>query len=154
MKTNRSLSAGGFAAGISALFLAGFILLVIFGAQGYRNTVDSQNGNMQLRSLHAYLSTTLKAYDSRDAVSFREDPEFGPVLVLAESGTNYALRIYRKDGCLLEDYAAADALLKPELAQTIGETAVFEIVQDGGTLCLLTDAGRILFHARSGEALR
>ena len=42
--------------GIAALFLAGFFLLVIFGAQSYRGTVAGRSGNMDDRALLAYLA--------------------------------------------------------------------------------------------------
>ena len=66
---------GFYTIGVAALFLAGFFLLVVFGAQSYRNTVAGQNGNMQSRALLSYLSTTVKACDAAGAVSLTEDPE-------------------------------------------------------------------------------
>ena len=70
---------GLFTIGITALFLAGFFLLVVFGAQSYRNTVAGQNGNMQSRALLSYLSTTVKGYDAADAILVTEEPEVGQV---------------------------------------------------------------------------
>ena len=48
-----ALGSGMFASliGISALFLAGFLMLVLIGAGAYRNTVESQNGNADARAL-------------------------------------------------------------------------------------------------------
>jgi len=142
---------GLFTIGITALFLAGFFLLVVFGAQSYRNTVAGQNGNMQSRALLSYLSTTVKGYDAADAVLVTEEPEVGQVLVLADGSSGYAVRIYHKDGMLLEDYAAKDAMLHPEEAQQIGMTERFEAEKlSGDLLKLKTDAGSVLLHLRSG----
>ena len=142
---------GFYTIGVAALFLAGFFLLVVFGAQSYRNTVAGQNGNMQTRALLSYLSTTVKAYDAADAVSLAEDPEVGRVLVLADGTSGYAVRIYHRDGILLEDYAAADTALRPEEAQQIGMTERFEAEKlPGDVLKLKTDAGSVLLHLRSG----
>ena len=150
-KENRS-PIGLYTIGIAALFLAGFFLLVVFGAQSYRNTVAIQNGNMKTRALLSWLSTEAKANDTENAVTLMEDDEVGQVLVLADGSSGYALRIYRKDGMLLEDYAAADAPLRPEEAQSIGETARFEAkLLPGRVLKLTTDAGSALLHLRSGE---
>ena len=80
MRKEHHSSIGLFTIGITALFLAGFFLLVVFGAQSYRNTVAGQNGNMQSRALLSYLSTTVKGYDAADAVLLTEDPEVGQVL--------------------------------------------------------------------------
>ena len=145
MRKERHLSLGFYTVGVAALFLAGFFLLVVFGAQSYRNTVKGQNGNMQSRALLSYLSTTVKAYDAADAVSLTEEPEVGQVLALADGSSGYALRIYRKDGMLLEDYAA-------EEAQRLGMTERFEAEKlPGNLLKLRTDAGSVLLHLRSGR---
>ena len=51
MKEDNRSPLGLYTIGIAALFLAGFFLLVVFGAQSYRNTVAGQNGNMRSRAL-------------------------------------------------------------------------------------------------------
>ena len=148
MRKERHFSLGFYTIGVAALFLAGFFLLVVFGAQSYRNTVKGQNGNMQSRALQSYLSTTVKAYDAADAVSLTEEPEVGQVLALADGSSGYALRIYRKDGMLLEDYAADELPLRPEEAQELGETATFRAVLENGLLRIETDEGSVLLHLR------
>ena len=45
MNTSRSSPLGLYVIGIAALFLAGFLMLVIFGAQTYRNTVSVYIGD-------------------------------------------------------------------------------------------------------------
>ena len=151
MKQSERNPLGFYTIGIAALFLAGFFLLVVFGAQSYRNTVAEQNGNMHTRALLSYLATTVKGYDSRGAVSVREDPAAGKVLWLEDGDSGYAVRIYRRDGMLLEDYAADSLDLRPEDAQTIGETALFEPeLSPGGLLRIRTDAGQVLLQLRTG----
>ena len=152
MNERKNSPIGYYTIGIAGLFLAGFFLLVVFGAQSYRNTVAGQNDNMHNRTILSYLSTTVKAYDAADAVSLTEDPEMGQVLVLADGSSGYALRIYHMDGSLLEDYAAVDADLQPEEAQHLGDTERFEVsFLAGNVLKLETDAGSVLLHLRSGE---
>ena len=97
MKRDGHAGLGLYTIGIAALFLAGFLLLVVFGAQSYRNTVDGQNRNMHSRALLSYLSTTVKAYDAGGALRIDEDKEVGKVLVLSEGGSGYALRILSPD---------------------------------------------------------
>ena len=60
---------GLYTIGIAALFLAGFLLLVILGARSYRDTVAGQSANMATRSLLSYLATAVKASDTADAVT-------------------------------------------------------------------------------------
>ena len=151
MKEQKSSPIGLYTIGIAALFLAGFFLLVVFGAQSYRNTVAGQNGNMKSRALLSYLSTTVKAYDAQNAVDIAAEAEAGRVLTLKDGSSGYALRIYQWDGVLREDYAPLDSPLRPEEAQPIGETARFAAEKlPGDLLKLETDAGSVLLHLRTG----
>ena len=137
--------------GVMALFLAGFLLLVVFGARSYRDVVDSQYGNMDERALTAYLSASVKANDSSGAVSV-EDSEFGQVLVVNDGRTGYALRYYRYNGQLAEDFARIGAPLDPDSAQLIAPTERFSVERgEGDLLIVTTDAGRAVLHVRSGE---
>ena len=152
MKHDKSSPLGLYTIGIASLFLAGFFLLVVFGAQSYRNTVAGQNDNMQTRALLSYLATTVKGYDSRGAVSVREEPAVGKILQLEDGSSGYALRIYHQDGVLLEDYAADGEALRPEDAQTIGRTDLFEpALAPDGLLRIRTDAGQVLLQLRTGD---
>ena len=153
MKQSDRSPLGLYTIGIAGLFLAGFFLLVLFGAQTYRNVVRSQNGNYQARSLLAYLSTCVKSGDT-GGVRVRQG-ETGPVLVVPDGDSGYALRIYQSDGKLLEDYAPLDAELRPDSAQIIGQTQTFSAEEQSGLLLVTTDAGRVLLYLRSegsGEA--
>lgn len=149
MKREQGSPLGLYMIGIAALFLAGFLLLMVFGAQSYRGTVTGQNDNMDSRALLSYLSTTLKGYDERGAVTVRQDAE-GCVLTVADGGSGYAVHIYCRDGKLLEEYAPLEAEPDPEAAQLIGETRRFEAEQrEDGLLALYTDAGHVLIRLRS-----
>lgn len=140
---------GLYTIGIAALFLAGFFLLVLFGAQNYRNTVAGQNENMKSRALLSYLSTALKAYDEKGAIEIGES-DYGQVLVIHDGDSGYAVRIYRYENQLVEDYAQEDAALAPGTASVIGETNEFKVEgPDRGVLNITTDAGHILLHLRS-----
>lgn len=152
MKKEHSSPVGLVTVGIAALFLAGFFLLVVFGAQSYRNTVSGQNENMQNRALLSSLSTAVKTCDSRGAVSVSEDAVYGQVLNLLDGDSGYALRFYLADGTLLQEYAPADAAPEPEAAQRLGETKRFTVSQEGGLLRIMTDGGSVLLHLRSEEA--
>ena len=143
---------GLYTMGVAALFLAGFFLLLIFGAQSYRRAVTGQYDNMDTRALLAYLSTSVHANDSAGAVTVEEDLDVGPVLVITDRSSGYALRFYRHEGSLLEDFAAAGSPLRPEEAQKIGRTERFEIERRSDRLlAVTTDAGSVLLCLRSGE---
>ena len=93
MKRTERSPLGFYTIGIAALFLAGFFLLVLFGAQTYRNTVSGQTGNNRTRSLLSYFSTCLRSNDA-GGVEVR-DTEYGPALVIpdGDTGSNMLLTI-------------------------------------------------------------
>lgn len=136
--------------GIAGFFLAGFFLLVIFGAQVYQEIVGGQSANNHTRELMGYLVTCAKANDSQGAVRILER-EDGPMLVIADGDSGYAFRIYKHDGALVEDYGPLESQPNPQAAMVICETEVFSVEEWGeGTFAVTTDAGVVLFHARSG----
>ena len=59
MKREGTSPLGLYTIGIAALFLAGFFLLVVFGAQSYRDTVGGQNRNGEARAELAYLAAAV-----------------------------------------------------------------------------------------------
>lgn len=149
MKRNDGLS-GIYTVAVAGLFLAGFFLTVVFGAQTYRGVVAGQTHNNQARALLSYISTCVKSNDTEGAVSVGQ-LDGRQVLVIADGNTGYGLRIYQDGKSLLEDYGRLDAGLDPSFAQTIGETENFlieELAED--TYAVTTDAGRVLFSVRSG----
>ena len=149
MKQSQRSPLGYYTIGIAALFLAGFFLLVLFGAQIYRGAAKSQETNFQTRSLNSYLSTCARANDEAGGIQVQTS-RYGQVLVLADGDTGYGLRVYLYEGSLVEDYAALDAPLSPENAQVIGQTRTFQIQPlTDGLLSVTTDAGRVLLGIRS-----
>ena len=142
-------SSGVYTMVIAVIFLAGFFLTVVFGALTYREIAAGQSGNNEKRALLSYLSTCVRMNDTTGAVSVAEaDGE--PVLVIADGQSGYALRIYRYEDKLVEDYGEAQGALYPDMAQVIGETKEFRIEALGNdTYRIITDAGRVLFGLRS-----
>ena len=151
MKRTKSSPLGWYTVGIAALFFAGFLLLVIFGALIYRNAARSQSGNCDARSLTAYLTTIARANDSEDSVRIY-DSEYGTVLSMADGDSGFAFRIYRYGGHLVEEYEESGAELVPDSAQVIGETEIFSAEWlTEGLFAVQTDAGRALIGVRSAN---
>lgn len=137
-----------FTLGIAGLFLAGFFLLVVFGASTYRSAVETQDQNNSSRALLSYLHTCVRANDTEGAVTCYEEAG-SPVLVVADQETGYAIRVYQHEGSLLEDYGKLQAPLDPEGAAVIGKTQVFRVEQEGSRFTVTTDAGQTVFTTRS-----
>ena len=150
MRESHSSGLGLAMIGMAALFLAGFFLLVIFGAQSFRNTASGRRQNMDTRDLLAYLATVAKANDRAGAVTLRSDETMGDVLVIADGDSGYATHLFCYGGALLEDYTRLGGELSPERAARIAATQRFELSFSGGLIEIVTDAGRVLIHPRSG----
>lgn len=151
MRERENSPLGYYMIGIAALFLAAFLLLVILGAQTYRNTTAGQSDNSRTRALLAYVSAMVRANDMENAVSVRQDgPESSDVLVIGD-GSGYASRIYQYGGYLVEDYAALDSAYDPKNAMKIGETEVFlaEFPEESSLLFVTTDEGSIWVRLRA-----
>ena len=152
MEHDRNLPMALYTMGIACLFLAGFFLVVLFGAQTYRSTVSGQMENNQSRVLLSYLTTCVKSSDSAGAVTLSEEGG-SQILSIADGDSGYCFRIYWQDGYVMEEYGQTDAGMNPAAARVIGETESFlveEMTED--TFAVTTDAGRVLFHMRSREA--
>lgn len=150
MKQKERSGLGYYTIGIAALFLAGFLLLVILGATSYRNTVDSQNGNQETRSVISYISTAVKSNDAKGSVSVKNG-EYGIFLEILSEDSGYARRIYVKDGKLLEDFSKKTNSLNPDSAQIIGDCDRLEINEIEKDLYeVTTDKGTVVFSLRSG----
>lgn len=155
MKKTSSTPLGLYVIGIAALFIAGFLMLVIFGAQTYRNTVGSQNDNNRARATLSYISAAVRSSDTAGAVRITEedsgDGTQAPVLRLADHGTGYEIRIYQYQGKLMEEYVREDAPFDPSAGTEVGETRVFEAQKDGSILRVETDDGNVFLHLRAEQ---
>lgn len=153
MKNQRPDMTGFCTLGIYALLLAGFLLLVLFGAGTYQKTVKSQRENEDRRAVLSYLSMTLRNHDHAQAVTVEPGPE-GDVLVLTDwAGDDaYTTRIYQSEGVLLEEFSKSGAALGQGEIQSIGWCGQFEIEQtDDRNLRLRVEDSSVLIHLRSGS---
>ena len=149
LKDKKTTPLGLYSIGIAALFLLGFFLLVVFGAQNYRNAVTAQHANNDSRVLLSYVSTCLRSCDEAGCVQIAQE-DGSSVLIIEDGDSGFASRLYLADRHLVEDYAETGAPLDPEYAEIIGETGVFVVEEvEDGLLAVTTDAGRSLIYVRS-----
>lgn len=151
MKKNNGSPITLYTMGVAALFLAGFFLLVVFGARTYRQVAAGQEKNNQARALLSYLSTCVKSGDRAGAIRVQAGPgeADSPMLVVADKNTGYGIRIYLQEGSLLEEYGPLDTAPDSSAAQEIGKTEIFQVEElSEGTFAVTTDAGRTLFSVR------
>lgn len=146
-----------FTLGIAGLFLAGFFLLVAFGASTYRDAVESQAGNNRTRALAGYIATCLRANDRGEGVRIAGPEVYGTqgqVLEIPDGDSQYVLRIYQWEDKLVEEYSLQDSPLRPEGAQVLGETEVFQIEERNGVQVVVTDEGQAPVCMRSGREVQ
>ena len=148
MSREKSSPLGLYTIGIAALFLLGFLLLVVFGAGIYKDAVTGQDQNDQNRALRSYLVTCTQTA-AADDIEVKDGGE-GEVLVIREHGTQYGLQVFLHDGGLMECYSRLDAEPDPQEAQLIAATSTFEVDQiEEDLYAITTDAGRTLLHVGS-----
>ena len=138
--------------GIVALFMAGFLLIVIFGANIYKDTVESQNDNNNTRAILSSISSLSRSQSPGD-IEVADDDTYGQILLVDEEGTDYAQKIYVYDGNLVQELSKRDADINPDAAQVIGETSKFEIDKKGDEMLIVsTDAGEVMIHSGKEDA--
>lgn len=154
MKKNSGSMVTFYTMGVAVLFLAGFFLLVVFGAKTYRAVAAGQEQNNQARALLSYLSACVKAGDRGGAIEIREQGagDDSQMLVVADGDSGYGIRIYLENGRLLEEYGPIREAPDSSAAQEIGRTETFRVEELAeGTYAVTTDGGRTLFHVRAEE---
>lgn len=110
-------------------------LMVLLGAQMYRNTVDHTTENNRERVLGAYVRSMIRAEDADMSVSVET---LGGVIVLALSeqidGEDYVTWLYSYDGQLYEQFTEADRDFKPASGTAICPAKAFRPILSGSLL--------------------
>ena len=123
------------------LFAVMSTLMVLLGAQMYRNTVDHSAENNKGRVLGAYVRSMIRAEDGADDVAV-EEFDGTKVLALNESieGENYVTWLYCYEGQLYEQYTSAGHDFEPQSGSAICPAQSFEPkISDGLLTVDMTD---------------
>ena len=141
MKKDRTFSAAFFySIGIFALFLAGFLMLVLFGARSYRAAAETQESASRFRALTSYLS----AAAAGSGGAYKDTWEGGDLLVIPDGDSGYGLLVFRTDEGLSEQYCQLSGAPDPAASRVIAETAAFSVSQPSPRLLAVqTDAGTV-----------
>jgi len=117
------------------LFAVMSTLMVLLGAQMYRNTVDHSTANNEDRVLGAYVRSMVRAEDNRGAM---EVGEYDGVKALAMredlDGDAYVTWLYCYDGNLYEWFTSDDGQFSPESGTAICPARSFEPSLENGLL--------------------
>ena len=117
------------------LFAVMSTLMVLLGAQMYRNTVDRSTANNEDRVLGAYVRSMIRAEDTRDAMAVGE---YDGVKTLAMredlDGEPYVTWLYCYDDQMYEYFTSDDGTFNPESGTAICPAQRFEPSLENGLL--------------------
>ena len=117
------------------LFAVMSTLMVLLGAQMYRNTVDHAEANNEGRLLGAYVRSMIRAEDSAKSVAV-ENLDGINALALREEieGEAYVTWLYCYEGQLYEQFTGADRDFNPASGTAICPASAFRPTLEGGLL--------------------
>jgi len=134
-KTVQHSMQGVFVFVLLGLFAVMSTLMVLLGAQMYRNTVDRSTANNEDRVLSAYVRSMIRAEDTSGAM---EIGEYDGVKALAMredlDGEAYVTWLYCYEGQMYEWFTSDDGEFRPESGTAICPAQRFEPSLDDGLL--------------------
>ena len=137
---------GAFVFVLLGLFAVMSTLMVLLGAQMYRNTVDHTAANNEGRVLSAYVRSMIRAEDGAQAVAV-ENYDGVQALALREEieGEEYVTWLYCHEGQLYEQFTGAGRDFVPQSGTVICPAKRFTPVLNGSllTVYLLDEAGEL-----------
>ena len=130
---------GAFVFVLLGLFAVMSTLMVLLGAQMYRNTVDHTLRNNEDRLLGAYVRSMIRSGDVMDMVRI-EDHDGVEALAMYDEwdGDEYVTWLYCYDGNLYEQYTSRDDEFEPEAGTAICGAMAFVPEYDGRLLTVRT----------------
>lgn len=137
-KRRHSIS-GAFVFLLLGVFAVMSTVLVLFGAQAYRNIVDRTAVHNQTRILQSFVRNAVLAEDVAGALAVDEVDGL-PVLTVTDASIGYVKYIYVYDGALRELFIAESREFEPEQGEVICAAASMTPVLSDGLLTVeLTD---------------
>ncbi|MBQ6347902.1 MAG: DUF4860 domain-containing protein [Clostridia bacterium] len=117
------------------LFAVMSTLMVLLGAQMYRNTVDHSTANNEDRVLSAYVRSMIRAEDTHDAMVVGEHDGVKTLAMHEDlDGEPYVTWLYCYDGQMYECFTDDDGNFNPESGTAICPAQRFEPSLENGLL--------------------
>ena len=108
------------------LFAVMSTLMVLLGAQMYRNTVDHATANNEGRLLGSYVRSMIRAQDAADAVQTQDHDGVKTLTMLEDlDGDEYVTMLYCYDGWLYEQFTSRTDEFEPEAGTAICKATAF-----------------------------
>lgn len=144
MKENRSRITDVLALLTLTVFALCVLLVLLTGAEAYRDLVDNGEETYARRTALQYLTTRVRQAETVETDVF----EGCEALILGQTiaGETYTTRIYCFDGWLRELYAVPGAVLPPEAGEAILETETLELKLEGNLLTVKLDGDELYLY--------
>lgn len=128
-----------FTLALFCVFAASALMVVLIGANVYKNTVRQMEQSFAGRSSLTYVATKIRQNDTADSIHI-EDLTGSPALVLNQivDGETYQTWIYYCDGAVRETFTVRGNTFDPYSGQAIIEVAGFSVEQEGNLLRFTT----------------
>lgn len=119
------------------LFAVFVLLVLLTGADVYRNLVDRGDTHFRQRTVSQYLATRIRQGDDKNKISL-ENFEGVDALVIREEirGKTYLTRVYCYDGWLRELFTGESSRVSPEHGEKILEVETLSLSLENGMLFL------------------
>lgn len=124
--------------GIFALFS---LVLIVFGAQAYRNTIEYTAAHNRERILSAFIRNNLRTSDVVDAVCFLKEEEVPRLVLNDPEDDEYVKYIYVYDGQLCELYTEVENEFNAEAGEIICAADSIDVRMDGSVMEVVVKAG-------------
>ncbi|MDD3193197.1 MAG: DUF4860 domain-containing protein [Oscillospiraceae bacterium] len=126
-----------FTLALFCVFAASALMVVVIGANVYKQTVKSMDDNYDSRTSLTYVAEKVRQNDAADAVKIDRVGDSTALVLSQQTGAGtYETWIYVYDGYLREVFVAQGAPVKETDGQPIKEQESFSVEKDGSRLTL------------------
>jgi len=130
-----------FALLIACVFTAASLLLVVLGADSYRNSLHSITVNHQIRAALSYTANQIRSADNAESISIESLDGRQVLLIRSEqaerNGNTY---LYFRDGYLMELFSGGQDPFEPEYGEKITEIKQFAVTKSGNSFIVSATA--------------
>lgn len=133
---------------VFAIFAVCVLLVLLYGANAYRNLVRSSGERFETRTASQYVTTRIHQAKSVTVADF----DGCDALVIPEEidGMGYVTRIYCHDGYLRELFSTQHAALSPEDGEKILPAQRFCAAVEDGLLTVTIDGREVKLYLHAG----
>lgn len=111
-----------FVLSLFCVFAISSVLLILFGADIYKKTVQQMDSNYTSRTSIAYITEKIRQSDTSNAIHITSQNDTQILMLINEiNGVSYATSLYEYDGYLYELFARTDIELPLDAGQPIME---------------------------------